>query len=71
VAGRVGRQVGGAEGEAVDDVDAFAVAPDALELLAAGDVAVGELPAGRHGHRVAVGDLGPGHLERAAQLRLR
>ena len=33
----VGGQVGGVEGEAVDDVDALVGAPDALELLAAGD----------------------------------
>ncbi len=69
VLGRVGRQVGGVEREAVDDVDAPVGAPDALELLAAGHLAGrGELVAHRGGLAVALGHRHPAHRERAAEL---
>ena len=71
---RVGGQVGGVEGEAVDDVHALVGAPDSLELLAAGDRESAGLSVHWNCLRtdmrlaVALGHLDPLDRERPAEL---
>ena len=55
-------------GEAGDDVGAAVGPPRPFELAAAGDLVVGELLAGGHGGRDAVGDVDPFDLEHGAGL---
>jgi hypothetical protein len=65
----IGGQVAGAEREAVHDVGTLPAAPNPLELLAAGDGSVGELLPHWGGRRLPIGNVDPGHLEGAAELR--